>query len=85
MHGVEQLVVHIAQVDAEFDFAGNHVAAVREHLHHAHRATAIRRIAVGDGHHFLHDGGGHLQRILAQAHGRRARMRFHAGHHAVVP
>ena len=85
MHGVEQFVVHVAQVDAELDLAGDHVAAVREYLHHAHRAAPVRRVAVGDRHHLLHDGGGHLQRILAQAHGRRSRMRFHARHHAVVP
>ena len=85
VHGVEQCVVHVAQVDAEFHFARYHVAAVGKQLHHADRAAAVRRVAVGDRHHFLHDAGRHLQRVAAQSHRRRSRVRLHSRHHAVVP
>ena len=85
VHRLAEFVAGIAQVDAELDPARNHVAAVRMHVDHAHRATAMRGVAVGAGHHLLHQFGGHLQRVAAQRHRRRAGMCFHAGDHAVVP
>ena len=48
VHVVEQFVIDIAQVDAEFNFAGDHVATAGEDLHHAYRAAPKRRIAVAD-------------------------------------
>ena len=45
----------------------------------------MRRVAVGCGHHVLHDAGGGQERILAQRHGRGAGVGFHAGHGAVKP
>ena len=84
-HGVDDGVGGVAQVDGELDVARNHVAAVREHLHHAHRAAAMRLVAQRGGHHFLHQVCGYLQRILAQRHGRGAGVRLHTGHGAVEP
>ena len=80
-----QRVVGVAQVDAENDAARDDVAAVGVHLHPAHGAAPMRRVAVRAGHHFLHQLRGHLQRVLAQRHGRGPGVGFHALHGAVVP
>ena len=84
-HLVHHGVGAVAQIDREFDPAWNHIAAVGMHMHHAHGAAPVWRVAQGSGHHLLHDGCCHLHRILAQCHGCRAGVGFHAGHSAVKP
>ena len=84
-HLVHHGVGAVAQVDRELDPAWNHIAAVRVHLNHADGAAPMRGMAQSSGYHLLHDGRGHLHRILAQCHGCRTGVGFHAGHGAVKP
>ena len=84
IHLVHQRIAEIAHINGEGDLPGHHVAAVGPHLHATDRAASLFA-APGNGHHFLHNAGRHLQGILTQAHRRGSGVRGLAGDHAVVP
>ena len=62
VHFVDQRVGRVAQVDREFHRAGDDVAAVRMHLHHADCAAPMRLVAVRQRDNFLHQARRNLQR-----------------------
>ena len=85
LHGVEHLVVGVAEIDCEENFAGHDVAAVRLVLDHADGADRVRRVLERNRIDPLDHARGAKERVLAKPHRRGAGMRLLAGDRDLVP